>query len=254
MLETALNGMIGDGGKSPYLSQSKVVPGMNPSATLNQSGVIVSAGVVPDDAVTRLRAGFRSTMPERAGARSFEVSGGVGELIGVHGAMGVLAAKLAGLPARPVRVLFFDKTLGANWAVPWHQDRTIAVKERKDIDGYGPWSRKGGIVHVEPPVSILEGMLALRLFVDDCGQDDGPLEVAIGSHRHGRVPAGDVADIAGKSTIFTATGRAGDVLAMKSLAIHRSKRAISPSRRGTLHVDYALVDLPPPLEWVLAGE
>jgi hypothetical protein len=227
---------------------------MNPSATFDRAGVVVSAGVAPDDAVARLRAHFHGTMPERPGARRFDVPNGVGDLIGVHGAMGVLAAQLAGRPARPVRVLFFDKTPGANWAVPWHQDRTIAVKERRDIDGYGSWSRKGGIVHVEPPVSILEGMLALRLFVDDCGEEDGPLEVAIGSHRYGRVPVRDVSDIAAKSAVFTATGKAGDVLAMKSLAIHRSKRAISPSRRGTLHVDYALVGLPAPLEWALAGE
>jgi Phytanoyl-CoA dioxygenase (PhyH) len=228
--------------------------GMNPSATLDQAGAVVSEGVVSDDAVSRLRKEFQGTTPERAGVRSFDVPSGLGDLIGPHGAMGALAAKLAGRPARPVRVLFFDKTPVSNWAVPWHQDRTIAVKERRDIDGYGPWSRKGGIVHVEPPVPILEGMLALRLFVDDCGVEDGPLEVAIGSHRRGRVPVREVCDIAAKSAIFTATGKAGDVLAIKALAIHRSKRAVSPSRRGTLHVDYALVDVPELLEWAFAGE
>ncbi len=231
----------------------ELCPDMNLSATLHRAGVVVSAGVVSSDAVARLRAGFCSTLPERAGARSFDVPNGVGDLIGVHGAMGALAAKLGGRPARPVRVLFFDKTPGSNWAVPWHQDRTIAVKERRDSDGYGPWSCKGGIVHVEPPVSILEAMLALRLFVDDCGEEDGPLEIAIGSHRHGRVPVRDVSDIARELAIFTATGNAGDVLAMKSLAIYRSMRAISPTRRGTLHVDYALVDLPAPLEWALSS-
>jgi hypothetical protein len=151
-------------------------------------------------------------------------------------------------------MLFFEKTPSGNWAVPWHLDRTIAVKERIDIAGYGPWSSKGGVLHVEPPISILQGMLALRLFVDDCVEDDGPLEVAVGFHRYGRVPASEASDIARKSDIFTATGRAGDVLAMKSLAIHRAERAALPTRRGTLHVDYAVVDLPAPLEWALAGD
>jgi hypothetical protein len=227
---------------------------MNPPATLDEASVVVLECVLTDDVVARLRPEFRGGMPDRAGARSFDVSEGISELIGVRGSMGVLAARVAGRPAKPVRVLFFDKTPSSNWAVPWHQDRTIAVKERVDIAGYGPWSSKGGIVHVEPPISILQGMLSLRLFVDDCGEDDGPLEVAIGSHRYGRVPAREVPDIASKSRTFTATGRAGDVLAMKALAIHRSKRASLPSRRGTLHVDYAAVELPAPLEWALAGD
>jgi hypothetical protein len=227
---------------------------MNFSTTLDQTGVAAVEAVLTDAAVSRLRAEFHGTTQERAGARSFEVSHGVGELVGRHGAIGALAAKLAGRPARPVRVLFFEKTPSSNWALPWHQDRTIAVKQQTDVDGYGPWSSKGGIVHVEPPVSILQGMFALRIFVDDCGENDGPLEVAIASHRYGRVPVRDVSEIAGRSGVFTATGRAGDVLAMKSLAIHRSKRATSPTRRGTLHIDYALVDLPASLEWALAGD
>jgi hypothetical protein len=227
---------------------------MNPSTTLDEAGVAILEGVLGSARVTRLRADLHGTMPDRAGARSFEVRNCVGELIGVDGALGVLAAKLVGRPARAVRVLFFDKTPGSNWAVPWHQDRTIAVKERREIDGYGPWSRKGGIVHVEPPTSILQGMLTLRLFVDDCGPEDGPVETAVGSHLYGRVPVGDVSSVAGKSDILTATGKSGDVLAMKSLAIHRSRRAASPSCRATLHVDYAAVDLPAPLEWALAGE
>jgi len=92
-------------------------------------------------------------------------------------------------------------------------------------------------------------MLTLRLFVDDCREDNGPLEVAVGSHRHGRVTARDVASLVGRSEIFVATGQAGDVLVLKALAIHRSNPARSPLRRRVLHVDYAGVDLPTPLEW-----
>ena len=45
---------------------------------------------------------------------------------------------------RPVRVLYFDKNPDANWAVPWHQDRTIAVAQRIDVPGYDMWSVKAG--------------------------------------------------------------------------------------------------------------
>jgi hypothetical protein len=150
-----------------------------------------------------------------------------------------------------VRILFFDKTPESNWAVPWHQDRSIAVNKRANVDGFGPWTVKDGVDHVEPPVSILESMLTLRLFVDDCGPDDGPLLIALGSHRHGRLAGTDVVKLAGESELFFGIGRAGDVLVMRALAAHSSKRAIAPMHRRVLHVDYAMMDLPPPLEWKL---
>jgi ectoine hydroxylase-related dioxygenase (phytanoyl-CoA dioxygenase family) len=173
------------------------------------------------------------------------------ELIGPAAPLGVLAAEEAGATVIPVRVLLFDKTPAANWAVPWHQDRTIAVKARHDVAGFGPWSGKGDVHYVEPPISILEGMLTLRLFVDDCDDDNGPLEVAIGSHQVGRLPLGELASMVRHSAIVVGTGRAGDVLVMKALAVHSSKRARSPAHRRVLHVDYATSALPAPLEWML---
>jgi hypothetical protein len=110
---------------------------------------------------------------------------------------------------------------------------------------------KDGVDHVEPPISILEDMLTLRLFVDDCGDDNGPLEVAIGSHRFGRLPGAEMSAVVQRATVFVGVGRAGDVLVMKTLAIHSSKRALSPEHRRVLHVDYAASELPGPLEWML---
>ncbi|WP_404713644.1 hypothetical protein [Sphingomonas sp. MMS24-J13] len=52
---------------------------------------------------------------------------------------------------KPVRAILFDKTANGNWALGWHQDRTVAVKRKVTADGYGPWSRKRGILHVERP-------------------------------------------------------------------------------------------------------
>jgi len=97
----------------------------------------------------------------------------------------------------------------------------------------------------------LENMVTLRLFLDDCGVENGPLEVARGSHRFGRVPAQEVKKIVEKSEVFIGTGQSADVLAMKLLAIHRSKRAQLPAHRRVLHVDYASFPLPAPLQWAL---
>jgi hypothetical protein len=37
-----------------------------------------------------------------------------------------------------VRGIFFNKTRSSNWKVVWHQDVTIAVRERADVNGFGP--------------------------------------------------------------------------------------------------------------------
>lgn len=42
-----------------------------------------------------------------------------------------LVSPLIGKEARPIKAIFFDKTQESNWLVPWHQDVTIAVKEKK---------------------------------------------------------------------------------------------------------------------------
>jgi hypothetical protein len=214
-------------------------------------GVLVHANALSNEVIADIRAHFE-VAGHRAGSRHFDLPHALLDLVAPHGSLGLLAGRYAGDVVKPVRVLFFDKTPQANWSVPWHQDRAIAVKERIQVEGYGPWSIKNGVVHVEPPVTVLDKMVTLRVFVDDCGEDSGPLEVIVGSHRRGRVPAKDVLEIAHRSEIFVATGRMGDVLIMKTLAIHRSNRAASPAHRRVLHVDYAPFDLPKPLEWVLA--
>ncbi|HEY6377367.1 MAG TPA: hypothetical protein VIX90_17740 [Edaphobacter sp.] len=49
-----------------------------------------------------------------------------------------LVTPILGEDAFVVRGILFDKTEGANWKVPWHQDLTIAVKTRVEVDGFGP--------------------------------------------------------------------------------------------------------------------
>jgi hypothetical protein len=221
------------------------------SSALERDGVLVCERILSPEAIDQIRLQFDAINSGRAGSRQFDVPEMIMDLIGPGGLLGALAAQQAGQAATPVRVLLFDKTPASNWAVSWHQDRTIAVKQRADVEGYGPWSVKGSVVHVEPPVAILQNMLTLRVFVDDCLEDNGPLEIVAGSHRHGRLPERDLGDAVVGGAAFVACGRAGDVLVMKMLAVHSSKRAVSPSHRRVLHIDYATIGLPSPLEWML---
>jgi hypothetical protein len=94
---------------------------------------------------------------------------------------------------------FMDGSLFA-----WHQDRAIAVRDRVDVPGFGPWSVKAGLVHVEPPVDILERMLAVRLHLDDCGEDNGPLRVLPGSHAWAGLDASRCIAFAPAATVLPA--------------------------------------------------
>jgi hypothetical protein len=78
---------------------------------------------------------------------------------------------------RPVRGVYFNKSPEANWAVSWHRDVTIAVRERADVPDFRAWSIKKGVLHVQPPTELLEQMLTLRIHLDDCDETNGAREV-----------------------------------------------------------------------------
>jgi hypothetical protein len=73
-----------------------------------------------------------------------------------------IAKDILGNNARPVRSVFFDKVEGANWNMAWHQDTSIALKTKHEISGFGPWSKKQGMVHAEPPAEYLPNILTSR--------------------------------------------------------------------------------------------
>src|ERR1019366_2292323 len=94
-------------------------------------------------------------------------------------------ASVLGQECFAVRGIFFNKNPKANWKVTWHQDCVIAVREKLDIEDWGPWSSKVGVIHVRPALAVLQQMLAIRIHLDDCGEENGPLRVIPGSHRGG---------------------------------------------------------------------
>jgi hypothetical protein len=154
-----------------------------------------------------------------------------------------------GAGALPVRGILFDKTRTANWKIPWHQDLTIAVTARVEVPGFGPWSRKAGVLHVQPPVRILEQMLSVRIHLDACGDSNGPLRVIPGTHRLGRLSSAEIQSRRGSVPATACPARAGDVLLMRPLLIHSSSPSAKPGHRRVVHLDYAAGSLPAGLSW-----
>jgi Phytanoyl-CoA dioxygenase (PhyH) len=159
-----------------------------------------------------------------------------------------LVEPILGNCARVVRGIFFDKQPTANWKVPWHQDLTIAVKNRLEIPDFHPWSVKVGIHHVQPPVAILEQMLTVRIHLDLTDESNGALKVIPGSHRHGKLTALEI-ERWKQSPAISCNCQAGGILLMRPLLLHASSMAISPSHRRVIHLEYASQPLPSGLEW-----
>ncbi len=159
------------------------------------------------------------------------------------------------LPAEPlpVRAIYFDKSPGSNWLVPWHQDLTLAVRERRECPGFGPWSVKEGIPHVQPPVGLLERMLTIRLHLDDADESNGALRVLPGTHREGRLSAERIRELRAEIPEHLCSAAKGDALLMRPLLLHASGRSTGAGRRRVLHLEYEGFDLPGGLEWNEAG-
>lgn len=160
-----------------------------------------------------------------------------------------LVSKVLGENARPVRAIFFDKTPDANWKVPWHQDLTIAVKEKRETEGFTAWTRKAEIQHVQPPTALLEKMLTVRVHLDDADEINGALKVLPLSHKYGRLSAEDIQKLKQSTEVKTCKMKSGEAFLMRPLLVHSSSIGTSPKHRRVIHIEFAAENLPNNLEW-----
>lgn len=159
-----------------------------------------------------------------------------------------LVAPILGPECFAVRATFFDKVPGANWNLQLHQDSVISVKQRLESDGFHAWSQKAGVVQVRPPVSVLTGMLAVRLHLDDCFAANGALRILAGSHHRRWKPEEIPVQRENFRAVICEVPERG-ALIMRPLVLHASGAAESPSHRRVIHIEYAAQDLPNGLEW-----
>lgn len=143
-----------------------------------------------------------------------------------------------------MRGLFFDKPPGKSWALPWHQDRAIAVKKNR-LPGttFGKPTTKSGVPHVESPLWLSKQIVILRIHLDAMVAENGPLQVMPGSHQETE---------AGTHQGVTLYAKPGDVLAMSPLLFHRSGESAPGCQlhRRVLHLEFTGCPvLPDGYEW-----
>jgi ectoine hydroxylase-related dioxygenase (phytanoyl-CoA dioxygenase family) len=85
----------------------------------------------------------------------------------------------------------------------------------------------------------LEAMLAVRLHLDDCGPDNGPLRVIPGSHRLGRLRRDQIAACRQEIEEVVCNAQAGAALLLRPLLLHASSPARTPSHRRVIHIEFA---------------
>lgn len=152
-------------------------------------------------------------------------------------------------PPFVVKATLFNKTPNTNWGVGWHQDRTIATAERVDTPGFTNWSTKAGTTHVQPPAEVLYRMLAVRIHLDDCPEENGALKVIPGSHKQGRLDRDQKKQFSESVNTTTCEAASGDVLLMNPLLLHASAKSTTETQRRVLHLEVTSQELPGQMDW-----
>ncbi|BFM13660.1 phytanoyl-CoA dioxygenase family protein [Simiduia litorea] len=148
-----------------------------------------------------------------------------------------------------VRAILFDKRPEKNWLVTWHQDKSIALSNRFNKSGWGPWSMKDGIHNVQPPQEVLEQMITFRIHLDESTAKSGCLKLLPKTHSLGILSQKQISQYANTHSAKIIEAPARSALAMRPLILHASSKAEVPTMRRVLHLEYSDFELPVGVSW-----
>ena len=203
-------------------------------ACFSQNGFVCLPDVLPGDECASLAARL-DTLADRAAGNRGLLAQPWCQALGVRLQAHPALAGLVPAGHRAVQCTFFEKSAARNWLVSAHQDTAIPVARRTAHPALHGWSCKQGQWFVQAPADILGELLALRLHLDDCDANDGPLHVWPGSHRLG-VLGEAAADLRHplqhphwRKQVCTLAR--GGVLVLRPLLLHASAKSTGHSRR-----------------------
>jgi ectoine hydroxylase-related dioxygenase (phytanoyl-CoA dioxygenase family) len=146
-----------------------------------------------------------------------------------------------------VKSIYFDKPATSNWYVAYHQDLTISVDKKIELEKFGPWTKKQNQFAVQPPVDILENIYTIRIHLDNTDENNGALRV---------IPKSHLKEIYRPETIdwkieteTTCSVRKGGIMIMKPLLLHSSSRTTNNKKRRVIHIEFSNRELPTELNW-----
>jgi ectoine hydroxylase-related dioxygenase (phytanoyl-CoA dioxygenase family) len=146
-----------------------------------------------------------------------------------------------------VKSIYFDKPEHSNWFVAYHQDLTISVDRKSDIDGYGPWTVKQNQFAVQPPLVILQNNFTIRIHLDDTDAENGALKVIPASHVKGVIRFESLEESGGSEV--SCQVKKGGVMLMSPLLLHASNRTTNDKKRRVIHIEFSNQSLSEGLNW-----
>ena len=142
--------------------------------------------------------------------------------------------------------IYFDKPEKSNWFVSYHQDLTISVDKKIEVEHFENWTVKQNQFAVQPPKEILENNFTIRIHLDKTTKDNGALKVLNTSHKKG---ISRVENIDLNEEIETICEvQKGGIMMMKPLLFHASNKTTNNERRRVIHIEFSNQELPNELE------
>ena len=130
----------------------------------------------------------------------------------------------------------------------WHQDLTINLRNRIELDGFKNWRENSERIVVQPTREILENIFTIRIHLDDCTKENGALRVIEKSHKNGVIEIKDwIKNKEGVEKVCEVNR--GGILIMKPLTLHASSRTENKANRRVIHIEFTDIELPNGLIW-----
>lgn len=146
-----------------------------------------------------------------------------------------------------VKSIYFDKPETSNWYVAYHQDLTISVNQKIEIENFGPWTIKQNQFAVQPPIEFLENMYTIRIHLDDTDENNGALRVIPKSHVK-KIYRPETIDWTTENESICKVAKGG-IMIMKPLILHSSGRTTNNNKRRVIHIEFSNTELPDGLHW-----
>jgi len=141
--------------------------------------------------------------------------------------------------------IYFDKPEKSNWLVSYHQDLTISVDKKVEVENFQNWTNKQNQFAVQPPTQMLEKNFTIRIHLDKTTNENGALKVINQSHKNGVCR---IENLMLTNEKICEVDKGG-IMIMKPLLFHASNKTTNNERRRVIHIEFSNQHLPNELNW-----